>query len=29
MPHRILNVAEHGMLDAYEAELKALPEHRA
>ena len=23
MPHRILNVAEHGMLDAYEAELKA------
>jgi len=23
MPHRILNVAEHGMLDAYEAQLKA------
>ena len=23
MPHRILNVAEHGMLEAYEAELKA------
>ena len=23
MPYRTLNVAEHGMLDAYEAELKA------